>query len=307
MYKLLAATNIVLLQRPKLSKPNDFAVRACINAPHAILMSTINNFNITKNKEAYNIYCHDCVLTNCINSTMSKDLKVFLIVHQPNYVILPVNLTESWYDDPGVEILKTVNELLRPKRFVAALILGITALISIITSLALSTTVPVQEIHTASHVNDLSHNVSVALVAQEQIDKKLETRINALEEAILFMGNEIQNIQTRMTTRCHANYKWICITPLKVDNNTNWEQVKTHLRGVWNNTNIAPDINALQLQIRMLSQAHLSVVPADNLASQMFHNIKTTIFNSTFLNTILQYGLIGVCILILILCLPVVL
>ena len=62
--------------------------------------------------------------------------------------------------------------------------MGITALISIITSLALSTTALVQEIHTSSHLNDLSHNVSVALTAQEQVDKKLETRINALEESI---------------------------------------------------------------------------------------------------------------------------
>ena len=101
---------------------------------------------------------------------------------------MPVNLTESWYDDPGVEILITVNELLRPKRFVAALILGITALISIITSLALSTTALVQAIHTASHVNDLSYNVSVALAAQERIDKNLETRIHALKRRCFLLA-----------------------------------------------------------------------------------------------------------------------
>lgn len=221
--------------------------------------------------------------------------------------MLPVLLEEEWYDDPGTEVLKTVNELFRPKRFVAALILGITAIINIITSLAFSTTALVQEIHTASHVNDLSYNVSVALAAQEQIDKKLETRINALEEAVLFMGYEIQNIHTRMTTRCHANYKWICVTPLQADNNTQWSEVQNHLKGIWNNTDIAPDISALQQKIKGISQAHLSVAPDSNLAMDIFKNIKSTIFNSTFFNTILQFGLIGLCFLILIFCLPVIL
>ena len=307
LYRLLAATDVVKLNRPETTKIKSYNIRACINAPHAILMGSIQNVNVTKNDNAYNIQCKDCVLTNCINSTLNKDLKVFFIVHQPPYVILPVTLKETWYDDPGTELLKKLNELMRPKRFVAALILGITALISIITVLAVSTTALVQEIHTASHVNDLSHNVSVALAAQEQIDKKLEIRINALEETVLFMGNKIQSIQTRMTTRCHANYKWICVTPLEANNTTQWSEVQNHLKGIWNNTNLAPDILALQQKIKDISQAHLSVTPDVNLALDIFGNIKKTITNSTFFNTILQFGLIGFCFLILIFCLPVIL
>ena len=307
LYRLLAAIDIVKLNRPGTTKVESYNVRACINAPHTILLGSISNVKVTKNDDAYNIQCKNCTLTNCINSTFDKDLKVFFIVHQPSYVILPVTLKETWYDNPGTEILRKLNELMKPKRFVATLILGITALISIITALAISTTALVQEIHTASHVNDLSHNVSVALATQEQIDKKLEIRINALEEAVLFIGNKIQNIQTKMTTRCHANYKWVCVTPLEADNTTHWSEVQNHLKGIWNNTNLAPDILDLQQKIKDISQAHLAIAPDANLPMDIFNNIKKTITNSTLFNTILQFALIGFCIFMLIFCLPVIL
>lgn len=56
--------------------------------------------------------------------------------------------------------------LKRVKCFVAALILGITALIGI----ALSAASLVKEVHTACHIDQLSKNVSVALIIQEQIE-----------------------------------------------------------------------------------------------------------------------------------------
>lgn len=73
--------------------------------------------------------------------------------------------------------------LKRVKCFVAALILSITALIEI----ALSTVSLVKEVHTAHHIDQLFKNVSVALMIQEQIDRGFKDRINALEEAILFI------------------------------------------------------------------------------------------------------------------------
>lgn len=56
--------------------------------------------------------------------------------------------------------------------------------------------------------------ISLALITQYRIDRGLTDRINTLEEAILYIGTQIQNIKTRLTTACHANYKWICVTPL---------------------------------------------------------------------------------------------
>lgn len=130
-------------------------------------------------------------------------------------MLLPVDLgNEPWYDDSALQTFKYANSLLRTKRFVAALILGISALIAIITSFALSTAALVKEMQTASFVNDLHRNITLALSEQRIIDLKLEARLNALEEVILELGQDIANIKTRMSTRCHANYNFICVTPL---------------------------------------------------------------------------------------------
>lgn len=120
---------------------------------------------------------------------LSKD--VYVILRQPPYVLLLVNVTGSWFSNPGIEALHKDNLALKgSKRFVAALILGTTALIGVISSFALSTASLVKEIHTAHHVEQLPKNVSVLRI-QENIGKELQDRLSALEEAVLFMGNQI--------------------------------------------------------------------------------------------------------------------
>ncbi|XP_076982864.1 endogenous retrovirus group K member 21 Env polyprotein-like [Tamandua tetradactyla] len=213
LFRLLAATNMVLLYRPSSSTPVPYGIRACVNAPHAILVGKTHMFNITQMNNAYHITCTNCLLTNCINSGLPKNYTTFLIVHQPSYVLLPVKLNEPWFDDVGYQVMERLNNLMRPKRFVATLILGITALISIIASLAISTTALIQNQQTAHHVNTLTHNISLALTLQEKLDRNLETRVDALEDTVIYLGNQIQNLKTQLTTRCHVNYKWICITP----------------------------------------------------------------------------------------------
>ena len=113
-----------------------------------------------------------------------------------------------------MQTLKRLNELIRPKRFVAALILGITALIAILTSFTLSTTALVQQQHTAHFVNDMHKNISVALSELYFIDKKLEAKVNALKEVVLTIGQDIANIKTRLATKCHASFLYIYVTPL---------------------------------------------------------------------------------------------
>ena len=101
-------------------------------------------------------------------------------------------------DDSDIYAIQLVYQALWwPKWFVAALILGITALIGIVSSFPISTTALVQEIHTANHVRKLTQNISTALYLQEQIDnKKLEVQLNTLEETVFYVGNQIQNLKT---------------------------------------------------------------------------------------------------------------
>ena len=60
-----------------------------------------------------------------------------MLLKRPVYILLPVDLGNNpWFENSGLQTLKKLNEFIRPKRFVAALILGNTALIAILTSFA---------------------------------------------------------------------------------------------------------------------------------------------------------------------------
>ena len=42
-------------------------------------------------------------------------------------------------------------------------------------------------------------------------------RVDALEEAVIHIGTKLQTLKVRMALSCHADYWWICVTPLKVN------------------------------------------------------------------------------------------
>ena len=98
------------------------------------------------------------------------------------------------------------------------LILGIAALIAAITSVTVATISLTQQLHTAQYVDTMSKNVSRTLRTQKAIDRKLDMRVEeALEEAIMHIGTELQALKVKIALTCHADYRWICVTPLKVN------------------------------------------------------------------------------------------
>ena len=105
--------------------------------------------------------------TNCINFSWEEG--TFVLLNQPSYVLLPINLSQSWFDDLDIYAFNTItNALTRPKRFVAALILEIADLIGILGPVTSSTTALVQQVHTTELVNQLSKAVSLAFITQEK-------------------------------------------------------------------------------------------------------------------------------------------
>jgi len=81
---------------------------------------------------------------------------------------------------------------MRSRWFVGLLILEIAALITTITSVTLAAISLTQQVHTAQYVDTMSKNVSLTLATQEVIDRKLEMRVDALEESIMHIGTELQ-------------------------------------------------------------------------------------------------------------------
>ena len=94
---------------------------------------------------------------------------------------------------------------MRLRRFVGLLILGISALITAITSVTVAAISLTQQVHTAQYVDTMSKNVSLTLTTREAIDKKLEMRVDALEEAIMHIGTDLQALKLKMALSCHAD------------------------------------------------------------------------------------------------------
>ena len=80
--------------------------------------------------------------------------------------------------------------------------------------------------HTAQYVDTMSKGVSLALAAREVMDRGLEMKVDALEEAVMHIGTELQALKVKLALSCHADYQWICVTPLKVnETDYNWEKI----------------------------------------------------------------------------------
>ena len=137
------------------------------------------------------------------------------------------------YDSYGLAVLQQLQDLMRSRRFVGLLILGISALIAAISSVTAAAISLTQQVHTAQYVDTMSKNVSLTLATQEVIDRNLEMRVEALEEAIMHSGTELQALKVKMALTCHADYRWMCVTSLKVnETDYEWEKIKNHISGV---------------------------------------------------------------------------
>ena len=106
--------------------------------------------------------------------------------------MIPVKINGSWYDERGLELWREVEgALMRYRRGIGLIILGFVALVTLIASSITAALSLAQSVQTATFVNNLAQNVSVTLGTQEDIDKKLEDRLNALYDVVKFLGEEV--------------------------------------------------------------------------------------------------------------------
>ena len=177
--------------------------------------------------------------------------------------------------------------------------MGITALIAIIASVMVSVVALSKEVHTASFVDHLFKNVSVALTMQEIIDKKIENKVNALEEAILLMGQEITNLKIKLSLRCHAEFKWMFVTPLQVNESMHfWQCIRDHILGIWNHSDFSIDISKLHQDIQNMKQVEFDF-SSQWLSNSLFENMQRYLSHGCF-STIMINTAMCLCLLVLI-------
>ncbi|KAL0609934.1 envelope glycoprotein [Plecturocebus cupreus] len=116
----------------------------------------------------------------------------------------------------------------------------ILAIVSIVATAATAAVSLANSVQNAVYVNHLARNISVAMGTQMDIDKKLETKLNVLEETVTILGDKLYNMQTCMTLRCHVDFKYICVTNTPYnDTEWQWPLIKTHLQGIWTHNNLS--------------------------------------------------------------------
>ena len=129
-------------------------------------------------------------------------------------------------------------------------------------------------------------------------------RIDALEEAIMHIGTELQALKIKLALSCHADYRWICVTPLKVNEADYYlKKIKNHISGVWNSSEISLDLGKLNNQITTMEHSRLDFT-ATGVASDHFHTFSNFISGKNMLSTIFRYAAVAALILLLIIILP---
>lgn len=127
----------------------NLTLRACVPRPFLLVVGsgTINSTSLS-GKHFYNIWCNNCVLTNCWLVTLplpSTSPTIVFVTMQPPYMLLPVEVEGPWYANYGYQFaLEMQLQLKRIKRFLGLLIAGIAALVALIATatVALSSSVP---------------------------------------------------------------------------------------------------------------------------------------------------------------------
>ncbi|XP_045850637.1 endogenous retrovirus group K member 13-1 Env polyprotein-like [Meles meles] len=253
-------------------------LHACVPRPFLLVVGVGVVTSVRINDTTmYDIHCPRCRLTNCIPIDAMRwprsPAHVFLVM-QPPFVLLPVEIKGPWYANYGYQFaVELENHLRRPKRFIGLAIAGVTALISLIASATVSTVALSNTVHTATHVNQLSKNVSAALHIQQNIDQKILARLDGLEEAVEFLGSQLSILKTQMSLICHGAFQHICVTPLPATNYS-WPKIQNHLKGIWHDANVSLDLLELQKSISAIGHAHLDIVNPSDLARSILHTMQ---------------------------------
>ena len=95
----------------------------------------------------------------------------------------------------------------------------------------------------------------------------------------MHVGTELQALKVKMALSCHADYRWICVTSLKV-NETDYEWEKI------NSSDIGLDLGKLHNQIQTLEHSRLEFTTA-GAANDFFHTFSNFISGKNILSNLI--------------------
>ena len=113
------------------------------------------------------------------------------------------------------------------------------------------------------------------------------------------MGQEITNLKIKLSLRCHAEFKWICVTPLQVNESMHsWECIRNHILGIWNHSDFSIDISKLHQDIQNMKQVEFDF-SSQWLSNSLFEKMEGYLSHGSF-STIMINAAMCLCLLVLI-------
>ena len=144
---------------------------------------------------------------------------------------------------------RLVTKLLRrSKQFIDCLILGIWGLIAICTTTAVTDIALQTSIQTQNFIQNWTKDAHTIWATQAQIDEEVQDKIQELETATQWVGDQLIDLQKQVLLNCDWNSTQFCITPVRFNHSAyNWEQIKFHLQDIHNNA--SSNVQLLQKEI----------------------------------------------------------
>lgn len=133
------------------------------------------------------------------------------------------------------------------QKFIGLLIAAIVGIIAIALTAAVAGVALHQTIQATTFVQQWHQDASSAWGSQTHIDQEINERLIDLENAVLLLGDEVQNFKSQLHLKCDWNISSFCVTPHKYNQSEyTWDQSFKHLRRHVRN-NLSLDISQLRL------------------------------------------------------------
>ena len=169
------------------------------------------------------------------------------LVWQRTDLWVPVKISEPWSDSMLLSfILK--ESLKRSKCFIGWIIAAIVGIISVVTVGTVSGMALYNSIQNHDFINAWKKDSHDLWARQAQIDQQIQTRLDDLQAALMYVGDDLHTLQVQLKLWCHWNFTTFCLTNMPYNaTEYPWEQIKLHLLG--SKSNISLDIEKLKQQI----------------------------------------------------------
>nr|XP_020857523.1 endogenous retrovirus group K member 7 Env polyprotein-like [Phascolarctos cinereus]XP_020857524.1 endogenous retrovirus group K member 7 Env polyprotein-like [Phascolarctos cinereus] len=199
----------------------------------------------------YNVTCNSCSVSECIGPKISD--QIIFIITQQKFALVPVK-SKDWYESRSDHIFGIIDQrnqlaIVRKKRCISCIVLGIVSLIAIVTasvSLSQSISIARNEMVQADFMNQLACNVSKGFQASKRIDEGFYHILEGMKETIIEIGDELDILEYRTHLKCDYRCEFICLTNVKYnDSQWGWQRIHRHLNGLFGNSTIALDIDDL--------------------------------------------------------------